>query len=107
MAGQTVENPPSGSTLTPPSAYVLSCNFWLLAADAGRDSKVDAIEACFRRCGYSNYGWGRGYGSCYGSSCFRSCYRPYYSYTSYCCSRPLYYTAYICQPVCQYYWGCY
>ncbi len=35
MAGQTVENPPSGSTLTPPSAYVLSCNFWLLAADAG------------------------------------------------------------------------
>lgn len=35
MVGQTVENPVSGRVLTPPSAYVLACNFWLLASEAG------------------------------------------------------------------------
>ena len=77
-----------------------------LATDAGKENKTDAIEACFRRCGYSNYGWGGGYNSCY-NSCYSPCYQPYYSYTSYCCARPVYYTACICQPVYQYYWGCY
>ena len=57
-----------------------------LAADAGADKKPDAIEACFRRCGYSSYGWGGGYHSCYSNY---SCYQPYYSYTSYCCARPV------------------
>ncbi len=45
MAGQTVENPVSGGMLTPPSAYVLSCNFWLLAADTG---SPDSSLAWFR-----------------------------------------------------------
>lgn len=81
-----------------------------LAADAGKENSTDAIEACFRRCGYSNYGWGGCYNSCYNSCyghCYNSCYQPYYSYTSYCCARPVYYTAHICQPIYQYYWGCY
>lgn len=81
-----------------------------LAADAGKSGKTDAIEACFRRCGYSSYGWGGGHGcwnSCY-NSCYSnySCYQPYYSYTSYCCVRPVYYTTCVCQPLYQY-WGCY
>ena len=82
-----------------------------LAAEADTGKKVDAVEACFHRCGYNSYGWG-GYNSCYGSSygsCYSnySCYQPYYSYTSYCCARPVYYTSYVCQPVYSYYWGCY
>lgn len=102
------------STITVADASVVDTSLDIdvdqLAADAGKESRVDAIEACFRRCGYSNCGWGGGYRSCYGScynSCCHSCYQPYYSYTSYCCARPLYYAAYVCQPVCQYYWGCY
>jgi hypothetical protein len=103
------------STITVADANVvdaaLDINVDQLASDAGKESKVDAIEACFRRCGYSNYGWGGSYNSCYNSYCsspyFSSCYQPYYSYTSYCCARPLYYATYVCQPVCQYYWGCY
>ena len=83
-----------------------------LAADAGSDRKTDAIEACFRHCGYSSCGWGGGYNSCYGSyygSCYSNygCYQPYYSYTSYCCARPVYYSSYCCQPTYSYYWGCY
>lgn len=87
-----------------------------LAADAGQDKKVDAIEACFRRCGYSNHGWGGGFRSCYGgynscyggySSCYSPCYQPYYSYTSYCVARPVYYSPYVCQSAYSSYWGCY
>ena len=92
-----------------------------LAADAGQDKKTDAIEACFRRCGYSNCGWGgysscygySNYGSCYGgfssyySPCYTSCYQPYYSYTSYCVARPVYYTSCVSQPCYSSYWGCY
>ena len=91
-----------------------------LASDAGSEKKTDAIEACFRSCGYSNHGWGGGYNSCYGSyygSCYSNygCYQPYYSYSSYCCARPVYYTSYCCQPTYSYscqpvyssYWGCY
>ena len=84
-----------------------------LAADAGQDTKVDAIEACFRRCGYSNYGWGGGFRSCYGgysscySPCYSSCYQPYYSYTSYCVARPVYYSPYVCHSAYSSYWGCY
>jgi hypothetical protein len=96
-----------------------------LAADAGKETKTDAIEACFRRCGYSGHGWGGGYNSCYGSSygswqspCYTSYCQPYCSYTSYSCAQPVYYSpcAYqpvcqpvyqtVCRPVCQY-WGCY
>jgi hypothetical protein len=81
-----------------------------LASEAGKSEKTDAVEACFRRCGYHSCGWGGGYGgwnSCY-SSCYNnySCYQPYYSYTSYCCVRPVYYTTCVCQPLYQY-WGCY
>lgn len=81
-----------------------------LAADAGKGEKTDAVEACFRRCGYSSHGWG-GYNNCWNScysSCYHnySCYQPYYSYTSYVCARPVYYTTAICQPICHY-WGCY
>ena len=90
-----------------------------LAAEAGKDKPVDAIEACFRRCGYNNHGWGGGYhsryggyNSCYGgygscySPCYSSCYQPYYSYTSYCVARPVYYNSYVCQPAYSSYWGC-
>ena len=81
-----------------------------LAADAGTGEKIDAVEACFRRCGYRSHGWG-GYSNCWNSgyrSCYSnySCYQPYYSYTSYVCARPVYYTSCICQPICSY-WGCY
>jgi hypothetical protein len=84
-----------------------------LATDAGKDNKTDAIEACFRRCGYNHCGWGGGYSSCYSpcyNSYYSSCYQPYYS-----CARPVYYSPCvyqpICQPVCQpvysCYWGCF
>ncbi|RLS75729.1 MAG: hypothetical protein DWI00_07350 [Planctomycetota bacterium] len=81
-----------------------------LAANAGKAEKTDAVEACFRRCGYQSCGWGGNYGcwnSCY-NSCYSnySCYQPYYSYTSYCCVRPVYYTTTVCQPLYQH-WGCY
>ncbi len=45
MAGQSVENNSGGGTLTPPSAHVLACNLWLLAADA---ASPDAALAWFR-----------------------------------------------------------
>jgi hypothetical protein len=86
-----------------------------LTVDAGQDKKVDAIEACFRQCGYSNYGWG-GHHSCYGSyqscyggynSCYTPCYQPYYSYTSYCVARPVCYSSCVYQPAYSSYWGCY
>ena len=81
-----------------------------LAANAGKAEKTDAVEACFRRCGYQSCGWGGNYGcwnSCY-NNCYSnySCYQPYYSYTSYCCVRPVYYTSCVCQPLYQH-WGCY
>ena len=81
-----------------------------LAANAGKAEKTDAVEACFRRCGYQSCGWGGNYGcwnSCY-NNCYSnySCYQPYYSYTSYCCVRPVYYTTTVCQPLYQH-WGCY
>ena len=74
-----------------------------LAADAGAYKKPDAIEACFRSCGYSSYGWGGCYHSCYSNY---SCYQPYYSYTSYCCARPVYYSSYCCQPTYSYSYAC-
>ena len=81
-----------------------------LAANAGKAEKTDAVEACFRRCGYQSCGWGGTYGcwnSCY-NNCYSnySCYQPYYSHTSYCCVRPVYYTTTVCQPLYQH-WGCY
>jgi hypothetical protein len=81
-----------------------------LAANAGKAEKTDAVEACFRRCGYQSCGWGGNHGcwnSCY-NNCYSncSCYQPYYSYTSYCCVRPVYYTTTVCQPLYQH-WGCY
>ena len=81
-----------------------------LAANAGKAEKTDAVEACFRRCGYQSCGWGGNYGcwnSCY-NNCYSnySCYQPYYSHTSYCCVRPVYYTTTVCQPLYQH-WGCY
>ncbi len=76
-----------------------------LSENAGDQAKADttvtddAIEACFRRCGY----WG-GYGGCYSSCWYNSCwYNPCY-YTYYC-YRPVYYSCYY--PTCYSYWGCY
>lgn len=85
-----------------------------LAANAGKAEKTDAVEACFRRCGYQSCGWGGNYGcwnSCYNNcynNCYSnySCYPPYYSHTSYCCVRPVYYATTVCQPLYQH-WGCY
>lgn len=79
-----------------------------LEAQAGEENE-NAIEACFRRFGYNNRGWGGGYnnwgggyGHCY-NTCHNYC-RPLYSYhtISYC--QPVYQT--ICAPVYNYYWGC-
>ena len=85
-----------------------------LAANAGKAEKTDAVEACFRRCGYQSCGWGGNYGcwnSCYNNcynNCYSnySCYQPYYSHTSYCCVRPVYYATTVCQPLYPH-WGCY
>ena len=77
-----------------------------LTEDAGTESGTDAVEACFRRMGYSCGGWG------YRNHCWNSCYRgwnccqPYYNYTSYYCYRPLYTCSYVATPVYNYYWGC-
>ncbi|GEM_PF-828787 len=74
-------------------------------ADAAEPEEDDAIEACFRRVGYSSYGHGYSYGHRYPS--YGHCYpsysycRPLYSYHSY----RTYYTP-ICAPVYSY-WGCY
>ncbi len=102
---------------------VLDTNFDVdvdqLTADAGSDKSADAVEACFRSCGYYGGGYGcRSYNygswnSCYSNyGCYNSCYSPCYSYSS-CYSYPSYYCV---RPVCQYtcvsspicnYWGCY
>jgi hypothetical protein len=44
MSGRLVENPTNLELLTPPSAQVMACNFWLLAADSG---SPDAALAWF------------------------------------------------------------
>ena len=84
--------------------------------------KEDAIEACFRRCGYYGgcgyrcYNYSYNYCSpCYYSSCYTPCYYNCYSpcYTTYTCYQPCYtvsytpvtYTTYSCSP-CYSYWGC-
>lgn len=75
-----------------------------LTQDAGADASPgsesdDAIEACFRRFGYRNYGWGYGcYNNGYNTCWYNPCYYTYY------CYRPVYYS---CHPVCYSYWGCY
>lgn len=91
-----------------------------LTADAGSDKSDDAVEACFRRCGYYGGGWGRGCYSynynnwnsgysnfgCYGNS-FGGCYSPCYSYPSYYCVRPAYQYSCVSSPIYSGYWGCY
>lgn len=78
-----------------------------LASDAGTAGKAaDAIEACFRSCGYyggySNWNCGYSNWNCgYTSYCYQPCYSTFY-YT-----RPVYHCAYAVAPICQYYWGCY
>ena len=69
-----------------------------LAENADGD---EAIEACFRRFGYSGFGhryWGGCYNYCY-RPCFNVCYRTYY------CYRPVVY--HTCAPIYRLYWGCY
>ena len=68
-----------------------------LARDAGGKKSEDAIEACFRRCGYGGYGGGY---SCYNYGCYNYCYTPYYCYRPVC-----YYSS--CYPTYSCYWGCY
>lgn len=67
-------------------------NFDELAENATGDD--EAIEACFRRFGYYNYGY-----RCY-RPYYYNCYRPVY----YSCYRPVYYHTYY--PVYRNYWGC-
>lgn len=75
-----------------------------VTSEDGIESSEDdenAIEACFRRCGYHHRSWGCGY-------------RTYHRCYNYC--RPLYnyHTIQYCPPVCRvvatpiyhYYWGC-
>ncbi len=87
-----------------------------LAADAGNDTSDDAVEACFRRCGYHGRGWGYGcrsynYGgwnSCYSNyGCYNSYCSPCYNYPSYYCSRPVYQCGYGYSTMYSGYWGCY
>ena len=93
----------------------LSIDVDALSASAGEDAaevEVDAIEACFRRCGYGHRSYGYGYAnSCY-NHCYNSCYnhchsycRPLYSYHTFNYCRPVYHC--VAAPVYNYYWGCY
>lgn len=77
-----------------------------LTADAGGSQQEQAIEACFRSCGYSG-GWGCGYRSwnC-GYSSWNYC-QPYCSYSSYYCVRPVYHYTCVAAPIYHHYWGCY
>lgn len=90
----------------------LSVDVDQLAADAGKDMSDDAVEACFRRCGYYGRGWGYGCRS-YNYGCWNSCYSAYgcyngcCSYPSYYCSRPVYQCGYGYSPIYSGYWGCY
>lgn len=78
-----------------------------LAEETGHDSDENAIEACFRRCGYRSHGWR----NCRWNSCYNHCYNRCHNYC-----RPLYTyrTISYCPPVCRtiitpvysYYWGC-
>lgn len=65
-----------------------------LASQADSSKSDEAIEACFRRMGYCNYG-------CY-YPCYYSCYRPCVPWFSY---YPVYH--YVACPVYTCYWGCY
>jgi hypothetical protein len=82
-----------------------------LSADAGEENEdgVDAIEACFRRFGYSRRGWGGHYGGYRGYRGYRyNTYSSYYCRPTYC-YRPLCYSAPVynyCAPVYRSYWGC-
>jgi len=83
-----------------------------LAADAGTEKSTDAVEACFRSCGYHGGGWNYGCNNySYGgwNSCHSNygCYQPCYSYPSYYCVRPVYQYNYVCAPVYNSYWGCF
>jgi len=64
------------------------------------EQQEDAIEACFRRYGYSYRSWGH-------SHYFRSCYsycRPMYTYHTIRHCAPVMHTCF--RPVYTYYWGC-
>lgn len=74
--------------------------------EIGTKKVADAIEACFRSCGY--YGgynnWNCGYsnwGCSYTSYCYQPCYSTFYYV------RPVYQCTYAVAPICSYYWGCY
>jgi len=94
---------------------------------AAKTQKEDAVEACFRRCGYyggchhSCYNYNYCYNSCYNSCyspcysysytpCYTPCYTTYTSYEPVVTYRPVTYTtctystSYCCTPVS--YWGC-
>lgn len=74
-----------------------------LSAEAGTQNGDNAIEACFRRFGYSYRGYGRGYyNSCY-NHCYNYC-RPLYSYRTICYAPPVYRC--VVTPIYHYYWGC-
>ena len=78
-----------------------------LEADAGQDAEENAIEACFRRCGYHSHGW-RNYrwNSCY-NHCYNHCHnycRPMYTYRAISYCPPVCRT--VITPVYSYYWGC-
>ena len=74
-----------------------------LSGAVGEEREAKAVEACFRRYGYSHRGWGGGYGNgCY-DHCHSYC-RPLYSYRTINYCPPVYRC--IATPVYHYYWGC-
>ncbi len=80
-----------------------------LASEAGTEGE-DAIEACFRRCGYRSYGchygnFGYGYNHGYNYGCNYHCYQPVYH--QYYCHRPVYTTYQVSYCPTYSYWGCY
>jgi hypothetical protein len=86
---------------------VVEANFDVDVDNLTTSNSEEAVEACFRRCGWGGYGC-YNYG-CYNYGCYNYCYQPYcynYCYTPvYHCYRPVVYQTYCYQPLT--YWGCY
>ena len=86
---------------------VIEANFDVDVDNLTKSTSDEAVEACFRRCGWGGYGC-YNYG-CYNYGCYNYCY-PTYSYYHcytpvYHCYRPVVYQTYCYQPLS--YWGCY
>lgn len=84
---------------------VVEANFDVDVDNLTTSNSEEAVEACFRRCGWGGYGcynycnYGC-YNYCYQPYCYHHCYTPVYH-----CYRPVVYQTFCYQPLT--YWGCY